>query len=134
MRYIALFESITGATTRDCLIETAANRIVFITKERQAGLAVGRDGANVKTLRRMMGRNIEIIEYSENAAEFIKNTFNPARVKEVRITDLPNGKKIAKVTVEPKDKGVAIGRGGEKVERTRQLARRYFDIDNVIIN
>jgi N utilization substance protein A len=57
----------------------------------------------------------------------------PARVKEVRVTDRLNNKRIAVVTVEDEDRGVAIGREGKTVERTRLLAKRYFQIDNVII-
>ncbi len=134
MRYMALFENVTGAASRDCLIENETNKIIFITKANEAGLAVGRNGLNVKTLRRMTGRNIEIIEYADTAIDFIKNAFNPARIREVRITEKPDGRKFAVVNVDPKDKGVAIGKGGEKAERVRQLVRRYFGIDNIIIN
>jgi len=35
--------------------------------------------------------------------------------------------------VHPEDKGLAIGRGGRNISRARILAKRYFDIDNVII-
>jgi len=84
MRYIALFESITGATARDCLIDNTQNKIIFITKEKEAGLAVGKDGAKVKVLKRVTGRNIEIIEYAKDAQSFIKNAFVPARIREIR--------------------------------------------------
>lgn len=134
MRYIALFESVTGATSKDCLIEKDSNKLIFITKENEGGLAVGKNGTNVKALRRMTGRNIEIIEFADNPKDFIKNAFNPARVHEVRVSPRPDGKSIAVINVEPRDKGVAIGKGGEKAERARQLARKYFDIDNIIIN
>ncbi|MFH1327922.1 MAG: NusA-like transcription termination signal-binding factor [Candidatus Bathyarchaeota archaeon] len=133
MRYIALFESITGATTRDCLIESENNRLIFVTKEKEAGLAVGKNGSNVKVLKKMTGKNIQIIEYAADAVEFIKNAFSPAQVKEVRIMEKLNGQKIAVVSVEQRDKGVAIGKSGEKAERVRNLAKRYFGISNIII-
>ncbi len=133
MRYIALFESITGATSRDCLIDKDSNKIIFVTKQNQAGLAVGQGGSKVKALRRMTGRDIEIVEYAETPVEFIRNVFSPARVNEVRITEKLDGRKIAVITVDPRDKGAAIGRGGEKAERGRNLVKRYYDIDNIII-
>jgi N utilization substance protein A len=44
------------------------------------------------------------------------------------------GKKMAVVTVNPKDKGVAIGENGKNAERLRFLAKRYFGIQNVSIS
>ncbi len=33
MRYIALFQSITGATVKDCIVDNDLNRIIFVVKE-----------------------------------------------------------------------------------------------------
>lgn len=133
MRYIALFESVTGAVVKDCVIDNKMDQIIIIVKPGDIRLAVGKHGSHVKLFRRMIGENVEVVEYDENPVEFIKNSFTPARIKVVRITERPDGRKIAAVTVEPHDKGVAIGKKGRTAERTRFLAKRYFEIDNVII-
>ncbi len=133
MRYIALFESITGANVKDCIIDDELNRIIFVVKEGELGIAIGKGGKNIRLLERMTGKKHEIIEHSENPVEFIKNALKPAQVKEIRITERPDGKTIAVVSVNPKDKGVAIGRNGRNAERTRFLAKRYFQIQNVSI-
>jgi len=133
MRYIALFESITGATVRDCIVDEKNNRVIFVVKEGDVGMAIGKGGKNIRLLERMTGKKHEIIEYSESPAQFIKNALKPAKVHEVRITQRPNGRTIAVVTVEPRDKGVAIGKNGRNAERLRFFARRYFQINNVSI-
>ncbi len=133
IRYMALFESITGVAAKDCIIDNHSNKITFITNKNEAGIAVGKNGSKIKLLRKTTGRNIEIIEYADNVQDFIKNAFIPARVKEVRVVEKLDSKKIAIVRVEEKDKGLAIGKGGEKVGRVRQLLKRYFDINNLII-
>lgn len=133
MRYMALFESISGAMAKDCIIDDSQKKLIFITKEKQAGFAVGRNGVKIKMLRKATGRNIEIIEYAEDAQEFIKNAFIPARIKEIRIVEKLDKTKMAIVKVDERDKGLAIGKGGERVERIRQLLRKYFDINNLII-
>jgi N utilization substance protein A len=43
------------------------------------------------------------------------------------------GTKMAVVTINPKDKGIAIGKNGKNAERLRFLAKRYFDIQNISI-
>ncbi|MBE0519756.1 NusA-like transcription termination signal-binding factor [Candidatus Bathyarchaeota archaeon] len=133
MRYISLFESITGANVKDCIVNEEQSRVIFVVKEGEIGMAIGRGGRNIHTLERMTGKKQEIIEYSEKPAQFIKNALKPAMVKEVRITERPNGKTMAVVTVNPRDKGVAIGKNGKNAERLRFLAKRYFQIENVSI-
>ncbi len=133
MRYIALFESITGATVRDCIVDEDFDRILFIIKEGDVGIAIGRRGKNISLLERMTGKKHEVIEFSEDPAQFIKNALKPARLREIRLTERPDGKTIAVVSVEPKDKGIAIGRNGKNAEKLRFLAKRYFQINNVSI-
>lgn len=133
MRYISLFESITRANVKDCIVNEEQSRVIFVVKEGEIGMAIGRGGRNIHTLERMTGKKHEIIEYSERPAQFIKNALKPAMVKEVRITERPNGKTMAVVTVNPKDKGVAIGKNGKNAERLRFLAKRYFEIEKVSI-
>jgi N utilization substance protein A len=133
MRYIALFESITGASVKDCIVDEEQGRVIFVVNEGQIGVAIGKGGRNIRTLESMTGKKHEIIEYSEDPVQFIKNALKPAIVKEVRLTERTDGKKIAVVTVNPRDKGVAIGKNGRNAERLRFLAKRYFDIQNVSI-
>lgn len=133
MRYIALFESITSASVKDCIVNEEQGRIIFVVSEGQIGMAIGKGGRNIRVLERMTGKKHEIIEYSEDATRFIKNALKPAAVKEVRITEKPDGKTIAVVAVNPRDKGIAIGKNGRNAERLRFLAKRYFQIQNVSI-
>ncbi|MGW8289562.1 MAG: NusA-like transcription termination signal-binding factor [Candidatus Bathyarchaeia archaeon] len=133
MRFIALFQSITGATVKDCIVDTELNRIIFVVKEGSIGMAIGKKGKNIHLLEKMTGKKHEVIEHSDNPAQFIKNALKPAKVDEVRITERMDGKTIAVISVNPKDKGVAIGKNGRNAERIRFLAKRYFQIQNVSI-
>lgn len=133
MRYIALFEEITGALTKDCIIDNERERIIFVVKPGDTGLAIGRHGSNVKLVKDIVKKNIEIVEFSDDPIKFIKNSFAPAKVKEIRITERLDNKKIAVAIIDVHDKGIAIGKNGKTADRTRLLAKRYFQIDNVVI-
>ncbi|MDH5690510.1 MAG: NusA-like transcription termination signal-binding factor [Candidatus Bathyarchaeota archaeon] len=133
MRFIALFQSITGATVKDCIVDSDLNRIIFVVKEGNIGMAIGKRGKNIHLLEKMTGKKHEVIEHSDNPAQFIKNALKPAKVDEVRITERMDGKTIAVISVNPRDKGVAIGKNGRNAERIRFLAKRYFQIQNVSI-
>jgi len=133
MQYISLFENMTGAVVRDCIVEDELNRIIFVVKEGDTAMAIGKRGRNVTLLEKMTGKKHEVIEFSDSPAQFIKNALKPARVREIRITERPDGKSIAVISVDPRDKGMAVGRNGRNAERIRFLAKRYFQIHNISI-
>ncbi|MBS7653782.1 NusA-like transcription termination signal-binding factor [Candidatus Bathyarchaeota archaeon] len=133
LKYIALFESLTGASVRDCIIDNQFDRIIFVVKEGEAGVAIGKGGKNISLLEKMTGKKYEIVEFSDDPVQLIKNALKPAKVKEVRITKKPDGNTIAVVAVDYKDKGMAIGKNGRNAEKLRFLAKRYFQISSVFI-
>ena len=132
MRYMALFESLTGARVRDCVIDPSGSSITFVVNKGDVGLAIGRDGAKVKHARRVMGKGIEVVEYSGDPVEFLKNTLQPAKVKTVDISER-DGRKIAVISVELQDKGLAVGRGGKKILNAKRLVERLHGIQDILI-
>jgi N utilization substance protein A len=132
MRLIALFQSITGATSNDCLIDEENDRVILVAKKGEMGLAIGKAGRNINTLRKMTGRQIEVVEAADEPEQLIKNSLAPAKVKTIRITEKSDSK-IAVVEVDAKDKAIAIGKNGKTIDKTRLLAKRYFQINHVII-
>ena len=91
IRYLTLFESLTGASVKDCIIQD--DKVIFVVKKGDMGIAIGRGGINVERMREIIGKKIEVIEHSDDPAEFITNIFKPIRVN-VRIIER-GGKKIA---------------------------------------
>ncbi|MFI5448317.1 MAG: NusA-like transcription termination signal-binding factor [Candidatus Bathyarchaeia archaeon] len=130
MRLIALFENITGATANDCIIDN--DRIIFVAKPGEMGLAIGKGGKNINMLRKMTGKPIEVVEFGDTVDGLVKNCLAPAKIKEIRITERPD-RKIVVVEVDPKDKALAIGKNGRTIDKTRMLAKRYYQIDHVQI-
>lgn len=133
MKYIALFQDVTGASVKDCIIDDENNRIIFLVKPGEVGLAIGKGGVNIKRLRRLLDKDIEVVEYAEKLEELAANALMPARVKGVKLVRASNGRRIVYVTVDPKDKGIAIGKGGRNVSKAKLVLKRYFDVDSVII-
>jgi len=133
MRFIALLENLTGAIAKDCVVESEGNRIIFVIRPGDMGLAIGRNGMNIERARKVIGRNVEIVEYAETPEEFLKNIVAPAKVRGIKITKNSEGNTVAQVTVDPHDKGMAIGKSGRNITKTRLLMKRHFDLSNVVI-
>jgi N utilization substance protein A len=133
IRYATLFESITGVTPIDVVIDPEYSRIIYVVQKNQAAIAVGRGGSNVKMLRQIIGKDVEIVESGDSPEELIKNSLYPAKVIMVKVTKAPSGAKVAITTVAPEDKGVAIGKNGRNIARAKLLAKRYYDIEKIIL-
>ncbi len=80
-----------------------------------------------------MEKDIEVVEYAEKLEDLVANALMPARVKSVKLVKTANGRRVVYVTVDPKDKGIAIGKGGRNVSKAKLILKRYFDVDSVVI-
>jgi len=130
---ISLFQSMSGATVKDCIVDEKGGRMIFMVNKGQMGLAIGRKGATIQNIERAVKKPVEVVEWSDDPAEMIKNALDARFVSEVRITDRLDGTKSAVVVVDPRKKGAILGRGGKNAEKVRLLAKKYFGILNVQI-
>lgn len=133
LRLISLFQSVTSASARDCIVDDKMERVIFIVNKGHMGLAIGKGGATIKQLQNVVAKKVELVEYSDNASEFIRNILNSEMVNDIKINQRSDGSKQAVVFVDPKRKGVVVGREGRNAEKARLLAKRYFQISNVLI-
>ena len=133
LRLISLFQSITSATARDCIVDDKMERVIFIVNKGQMGLAIGKGGATIRQLQNVVAKKVELVEYSDDPSEFIRNILNSDMINEVKMNERVDGTKQAVVIVDAKKKGVVVGREGRNAEKARLLAKRYFQISNVLI-
>jgi N utilization substance protein A len=133
IRYIGLFESLTGATIMDCILEENKGRVVYVVKEGEVGLAVGRSGSNIQRVRDLIGKSVEVIEYSEDPTSFVKNILRPAQIRSAHVSQKKGDKNVVMLDVPKKDRGIAIGKNGRNIERAKYLMKRHHNIDDVMI-
>ena len=134
MRMMSLFQNVTGATARDCVEDEKLSRVIFVVNEGKMRLAIGKGGSHIKNLQNIIKRNVELVEYSDDPEKFLKNILNAKLVTEVKMNKRDDGTLQAIVTVDPKKKGIVVGREGRNAEKARLLAKRYFEISSVLIN
>ncbi len=133
IRYIGIFESLTGAGVKDCVVNSEANKVILVVKKGDMGLAIGKGGSNITKVKDMIRKDIEVVEHSTDAKEFIENLFRPAEIKSVELLTDDNGKSCAYVAVLTKQKGIAIGKNGERIKKVKLLVKRNLGIDDVVI-
>jgi len=133
LRLMSLFQNVTGAVARDCIVDEKMDRVIFVVNKGQMGLAIGKGGVTIKQLQSVVSRKVELVEYSDDPSAFLSNVLNSEMINEIRINDRFDGSKQALVVVDSRKKGVVVGKEGRNAEKARLLAKRYFQISTVMI-
>jgi len=130
---ISIFQNMSGATVRDCIVDEKGARLIFVVNTGQMGLAIGKKGSTIQNIERVIKKPVEVVEWSDDPTVMIKNALDPRSIQEVRLTDKLDGSKSMTIVVDPRRKGAILGRGGKNAEKVRLIARKYFNITNVQI-
>lgn len=132
LRLLSLFERLTKTGARDCI--ESDEGVIFVVNPGKMGLAIGKGGVHVKALREKIKKSVDLVEYHEDPAKFLRSMLNDKMIRDVSVEEREDGSKRAVVVVIPGKKGLVVGREGRNAERARLLAKRYFDISHVSIN
>lgn len=92
------------------------------------GTFVGGRGVRVQAVMNEIGdrEKVDIVTWSSNPSEFIREALNPAEVVEVKIDEAA---KRAKVIVAEDQQSIAIGRAGQNVRLASRLTGYELDIE-----
>ncbi len=131
MRLISQFESLTGAGSRDCIVDNRNERIIFVINPGDMGLAIGKSGSSIKKASDVMGKRIEVVEYSADPGQFLRNCFLPAQVTDIDFDTNEEDQQVALIEVRDEDRGLAIGKAGKNIFKAKVLAQRQHDIADV---
>lgn len=130
---MSLFQNVSGATARDCILDPKMDRVIFVVNRGEMGLAIGKAGATIRNVQQMIGKQVELVEWADDAKQFIMNALNPQFVNNVRVSERADGSKIATVVVDQRKKGAILGKEGRNAEKARLLAKRYYDVETIHI-
>lgn len=127
--YINVFQTVSKTLAKDCIYSDTM--VSFIVPKGQMGLAIGKQGANINALRKILNKNIELFEYQKNAEGFVKNAFPDASFSGIQ-TEEVDGKKIMVISADGENKRKIL-QNGAKIKRLKELAKRNYDIDDIRI-
>ncbi len=119
---ISLFEEETNVEVKDFIEDD--DSAYFLVEQGKAGLAIGKNGKNIKKIGKMLGKRIKVFEYEENDKKLVKNM-----VLESNNVDISGD--TAFVEVDEKDRGRVIGANGSNIEKVRTLLRRNSDVEDL---
>ncbi|MCX6786958.1 MAG: transcription termination factor NusA [Candidatus Kaiserbacteria bacterium] len=124
-------ELASGAIEVKALAREPGSRTKIALASREAhvdpvGSLVGQRGVRVSTvMSELGGERIDIIEWNDDAKEFVKEALSPATPMNVELDEVDHR---ATVTVSEDEQSLAIGRGGQNVRLAAKLTGWNIDI------
>ena len=116
----------------------AGHRTKLAVKSHRAGVSpkgslIGPMGSRARAVMdELHGEKIDIVDWSEDPAEFVASALAPAKVSKVEITDLAT--RSAKVTVPDYQLSLAIGKDGQNARLAARLTGWRIDIHPDTVN
>jgi len=93
------------------------------------GALVGQRGVRVTTIMSELGgEKIDVIEWSDDSAEFINEALSPAKIIEINVNE---EERKASVIVSSDQQSLAIGKGGQNVRLAAKLTGWKIDIESL---
>jgi N utilization substance protein A len=127
IRFISLFEKVTKANVKDCIVNIEKNKITFVVNEGQAGIAIGRGGMNIKKLEEQLKRRVEVLEFSEDPLRFLANIFRPIRILNAYVSEKSTGTKAFNAQIAKDNLGMVKA----KMKTAKELLEKYFHFDEI---
>ncbi|HII29655.1 NusA-like transcription termination signal-binding factor [Candidatus Woesearchaeota archaeon CG08_land_8_20_14_0_20_47_9] len=122
MNYMSLFETITRARLKDCIVD--GGRLIFVVEPTYIGRAIGRGGVNIRRLEHVLKRKIKIVEFNPQISRFLINLVHPLKIEDVREEE-------GCVTLVGRDtstRGMLIGRNSRNIRHFEGITKRYFNV------
>ena len=127
IKTINLFETVSQTSVKDCIIMD--DRIYFLIEE--GGLKkIRENGQLLKNLKKMLNKKILIFEYSKDVSLFLKNSIRG--IREIKIRN-EKEEKVVEIGVDNSVKSLVIGKDGKNIKALRQILKRNYNIDNLVV-
>lgn len=118
------FEKVTHVMPSDYLATETS--ILFLVAQEALGKAIGKNASNIEKLKMVFKKRVIIVADSNDLEIFIRNFFGNIKIYDMEVRDIM-GERAVMLTVDEKDRGIAIGRDGERVKAAKTLLKKKFN-------
>ncbi|MBI4439353.1 NusA-like transcription termination signal-binding factor [Candidatus Woesearchaeota archaeon] len=125
MKFISLFESLSGARVKDCI--EIEDGLLFVIEPGEMGRAIGKNGSNIKRLESAIKKSVKVVEFNDDAGEFVRALLYPTVPDEVAF----EGEIITITGRDIRTRGIIIGRDRSRINQIKQIVGRYFKVSEI---
>ncbi|MEM3242290.1 MAG: NusA-like transcription termination signal-binding factor [Conexivisphaerales archaeon] len=131
LNFMKLFQAVSGIYPRDILQDQKFNRTIIVVDKGNMGASIGKSGQNIIYIKKVTGKDVVVVEYSDKMQDFIKGLIGQNVSFNISENINSTGAKQVTISVSPESKGLVFGIKGQNIEKIKLLLRRYFNVDQV---
>jgi len=118
------FERVTHVMPSDYLVTETS--LIFLVSQDSLGRAIGKRATNIEKLRQVFRKRVIIVADSPDMESFIRNFFGNIEIHNIEVRDVM-GEPAIMLTIDEKDRGIAIGRDGERIKAAKAFLKKKFN-------
>lgn len=123
-RYLSVFSTLTGVSAVDCFEQD--EEVVYVVEAGKIGIAVGKNGSNIKKVENLLKRKIRLVENSQDIVRFVRNAIYPMKPENVYVATKADGSKIIKLQVDSRVKKNLMRNSKKLFKLLETLISRHF--------
>lgn len=124
LSYFSSFEKITHVMPADYL--NTSSMLIFLVDSKELGKAIGKNGFNIQKLKTSFRKKVVIIADSDNLETFVRNFFNNTEIISIETQNIM-GEQAVILSINEKDRGIAIGKDGERIKAAKTFLKDKFN-------
>ncbi len=129
IKIINLFENLTRARVKDCILN---DHVTFIVYKGELGKAIGKKGVNIKKVEGLLKKKVRVVEFDDDVCKFVEKLLYPLDISNIYILEDSEKGKIINIKVNSvKSKAIVIGRDKKNLKTLKSIVLRYFDITDI---
>ena len=122
VRIVGTFERLIGVHVKDCLVDD--DTVYFLIEPGKMGIAIGKNGVNIKSVSAALGKKVKIFEYADTPEKLVRSL-----IPSINSLDISNG--VVTVSVPASERSAVIGKSGKNIKIIRLFLDRHFAIKNL---
>lgn len=124
LNMFSAFEKITRVMPTDYV--PGATLLIFLVPVAELGRAIGKNGSNIQKLKDVFKRKVVIIGDMSDPELFVRGMFNNISILSVEVQNIMGDLAIV-LTIDEKDRGIAIGKDGERIKAAKEILKKKFN-------
>lgn len=124
LKIFSSFERITHVMPTDYV--ATASSLVFLVTPDTLGKAIGKKASNIEKLKNLFRKRVIVVADSDDPEGFLRSFFGNIGIQDIESRNVM-GEVAIIMTVDEKDRGIAIGRDGERIKAAKTLLKKKFN-------
>ncbi|MBD3210345.1 NusA-like transcription termination signal-binding factor [Candidatus Micrarchaeota archaeon] len=118
------FERITRVMPVDYLATETS--MVFLVEPESLGKAIGKKASNIEKLKKVFRKRVIVLPDSDDPEKFLRSFYGNINIYDIDVRNVMGENSIL-LTIDEKDRGIAIGKSGDRIKAAKSLLKKKFN-------